>query len=159
MTQPATTTLLEPGSSRERGLPSATATARLAAEGANDVPEEKSHPLLRFARKFWGLSAWTIELIALLSFVLRKEADLAVALALLVVNAILRFLDEQKAATAVAALRRKLDATARVLRDGAWNALPARMLVRGDVAPIRAGDFVPADVQVIACRRPAMSSG
>ncbi|HSQ82369.1 MAG TPA: plasma-membrane proton-efflux P-type ATPase [Casimicrobiaceae bacterium] len=149
MTQPATTTLLELSSSLERGLPSATATARLAADGANDVPEEKSHPLLRLARKFWGLSAWMIELIALLSFILHKEADLAVALALLVVNAILSFLEEQKASAAVAALRRKLDVTARVLRDGAWNALPARMLVRGDVVRIRAGDFVPADVQVI----------
>jgi H+-transporting ATPase len=147
--QPAATTLRDLGSSLERGLPSATATARLAAEGANDVPEEKSHPLLRFARKFWGLSAWMIELIALLSFILHKEADLAVALALLVVNAILSFLEEQKASAAVAALRRKLDVTARVLRDGGWSALPARMLVRGDVVRVRAGDFVPADVQVI----------
>ena len=101
MTQPAATTLRDLGSSLERGLPSATATARLAADGANDVPEEKSHPLLRFARKFWGLSAWMIELIALLSFILHKNADLAVALALLVVNAILSFLEEQKASQTV----------------------------------------------------------
>ncbi|HMA32726.1 MAG TPA: plasma-membrane proton-efflux P-type ATPase [Casimicrobiaceae bacterium] len=150
MTQPAATTLRDLGSSLDGGLSSATAAARLAADGPNDVPEEKSHPLLRFGRKFWGLSAWMIELIALLSLILHKDADLAVALALLVVNAILSFLEEQKASAAVAALRRKLDVTARVLRDGAWSTLPARMLVRGDVVRVRAGDFVPADVQLIA---------
>ena len=149
MTQTAASALLALGSSRERGLAATDAAARLAAEGPNDVPAEKSHPLLRFARKFWGLSAWLIELIALLSLFLHRDADLAVALALLVVNAILGFLEEEKASAAVAALRRKLDVTARVLRDGQWQALPARMLARGDVVRVRAGDFVPADVQVI----------
>ncbi len=113
------------------------------------MAEAKAHPLIGFARKFWGLSAWMIELIVLVSFTLQKWADLWIALALLLVNAILGFLQEHRAAAAVSALRRKLQVTARVLRDGVWHAIPAQELVPGDVVRVRSGDFVPADAQII----------
>jgi plasma-membrane proton-efflux P-type ATPase len=135
--------------SRAAGLSSAAASARLEAEGPNEVAAEKSHPFIRFGRKFWGLSAWMLELIALLSFVLDKRADLSVALALLLVNAVLGFLQEQRASAAVAALRHRLNVTARVLRDGVWQAAPAGTLVRDDVVRVRAGDFVPADLRIL----------
>lgn len=86
-----------------------------------------------------------------LSFVLHKLADLWVALSLLGVNAILSFLQEQRASAAVAALRRRMRVTARVRRDGAWQAIVARELVRGDLVRIRSGDFVPADLRL--CNR------
>ena len=47
------------------------------------------------------------------------------------------------------ALRHQLQVTARVLRDGLWQSIPARQLVPGDVIRLRSGDFVPADVQII----------
>ena len=90
-----------------------------------------------------------IELIALFSLLLHKDADLAVALALLLVNALLSFLQEQRASAAVAALRQRLQVTARVVRDGTWRSLSAHDLVAGDVIRLRSGDFVPADVQLI----------
>ncbi len=145
----AATTLSSLGSSRELGLVSANAAARLRRDSPNDVPEKKSHPFLSFARKFWGLSAWMIELIAILSFILNKRADFIVALALLIVNAVLSFLQEQRASAAVAALRSRLQISARVLRDRTWKALPARDLVCGDVIRVRSGDFIPADAQII----------
>jgi H+-transporting ATPase len=135
-------------SNRNVGLAKAEADARFASEGPNEVPEKRSHPILRFARKFWGLSAWMIELIALLSFFLHKHADMWVAVSLLVANAILGFFQEQRASTAVKALRSKLQVSARVLRDQTWQAVPARELVSGDVVRVRTGDFVPADVQI-----------
>ena len=137
------------GSSRETGLSRTEAAARLDREGPNEVPEKKSHPVLRFAGKFWGLSPWMLELIAALSFVLGKRADLAIALALLGVNAVLSFFQEQRASSAVSALRHRLQVTARVLRDGLWQPTPARQLVVGDILRLRSGDFVPADAQVI----------
>jgi len=142
-------TLVALGANRNRGLSTAEARARLERDGANEVAQPKSHPLLSFARKFWGLSAWMIELIALISLVLHKYADLGVALALLVVNAALSFMQEQHASAAVSALRSRLQVTARVLRDGRWQAELARDLVRGDVVRVRAGDFTPADLQVV----------
>ncbi len=145
----ATATLASLGSNSESGLASANAAARLRRDGPNDVPEKKSHPFLSFARKFWGLSAWMIELIAILSFILNKRADFAVALALLIVNAVLSFLQEQRASAAVAALGSRLQVTGRVLRDRNWKLLPARDLVCGDVIRMRSGDLVPADAQII----------
>ncbi len=130
------------------GLSGAEAKSRLERDGPNEVPEEKSHPLLSLARKFWGLSAWMLELIAALSFALGKAADFWIAVALLLVNAALSFLQEYRASAAVAALRRQLQVTARVLRDGRWSSLPARDLVCGDVIRVRTGDFVPADAKI-----------
>ncbi len=145
----AAETLTMLGSDGQTGLSRAEATLRLERDGANEVPERHVHPLLLFARKFWGLSAWMLELIALLSYFLHKYTDLAIILALLVVNAVLGFLQEQRASAAVAALRRQLQVMSRVLRDGAWQALSARELVAGDVVRVRTGDFVPADVQIV----------
>jgi plasma-membrane proton-efflux P-type ATPase len=139
----------ELGSSSDTGLSGEQALARLAQQGPNEVADEPDHPLLRFAKKFWGLSAWMIELIAALSLVLHKYADMWVALALLVLNAILGFVQEQRASSAVAALRRQLQVSARVLRDRVWRATPARELVDGDVVRLRAGDFVPADLALL----------
>ena len=138
------------GSNPETGLASPTAAARLRRDGPNDVPEQKSHPVLRFLGKFWGLSAWMVELIALLSFILHKNTDFVIALALLVVNAALSFLQELRASDAVSALRERLQVSGRVLRDRTWKLIPARDLVCGDVVRLRSGDFVPADAQVIA---------
>jgi H+-transporting ATPase len=136
------------GSTEAAGLSKADADTRLAKRGPNEVPEKRDHPVLRFAKKFWGLSAWMIELIALLSFFLHKRADVWVALSLLVGNAVLGFLQEQRASTAVKALRSKLQVSARVLRDRSWQSVPARELVVGDVVRVRTGDFMPADVQL-----------
>ena len=136
------------GSDRDAGLSKADADARLAKQGPNEVPEKPSHPILRLAKKFWGISAWMIELIAILSFFLHKRADMWVALSLLVANAILGFFQEQRASAAVKALRSKLQVSARVLRDKSWQSVPARQLVTGDVVRVRTGDFVPADVQL-----------
>ena len=130
------------------GLAAADAAARLQKQGPNEVPPQRSHPVLRFAKRFWGISAWMIELIAILSLVMHKTADLWMAVSLLVANAILGFFQEQRASAAVTALRSKLAVTARVLRDERWQAVPARELVTGDVVRLRAGDFVPADLQL-----------
>ena len=73
--------------------------------GYNEVAEQKGHPLLRFLGKFWGVSAWMLELIMLLSAVLRKYSDLVVVGALLVINAVLSFAQEHRAAGVVATLR------------------------------------------------------
>ncbi len=136
-------------SSAQTGLSDEEARARLEREGPNEVPERAPHPLALLARKFWGLSAWMLELIAGLSFALHKLADFWIALGLLVANALLGFFQEQRASAAVAALRKKLQVTARVLRDGSWRLVPARELVAGDLLRARAGDFVPADGLVL----------
>jgi H+-transporting ATPase len=60
------------GATRETGLSTSDAQGRLAQIGANEVPESRERPLARFARKFWGLSAWMLELIVFLSLIRPK---------------------------------------------------------------------------------------
>ena len=132
------------------GLSSGTAADRLKRLGPNEVPEKKAHPLLFIAKKFWGLTAWMLELIIVLSLVLRKYPDAAIVAVLLVTNAVVSLLEERKAAGAVDALKKELRINGRALRDGAWTTVPARELVPGDVVRLRAGDVVPADVAISA---------
>jgi plasma-membrane proton-efflux P-type ATPase len=131
-----------------QGLSSAEARARLVRDGANEVAEPPDRPLARFLRHFWGVSAWMLELIMALSLALGKYSDFAVVAALLVVNAVIGYAQEGRTAAAVAMLRRRLQVGARVLRDGAWGAIPARELVQGDVVRLRRGDIVPADARL-----------
>ena len=117
--------------------------------GYNEVPEKRSTPLLNFLKKFWGLTAWMLELIIILSWFLHKESDAYIVMGLLVFNAIIGFAQEYNAANAVEALKKKLQVNAKILRDGVWKIVTARELVPGDIIRIRIGDFVPADVKII----------
>ena len=134
----------------ETGLTHAEVDFRRQAHGYNEVTEQKGRPVLMFLGKFWGVSAWMLELIMVLSAVLGKYSDLAVVGALLVVNAVLGFMQERRAAGVVETLRRRLQVSARVLREGSWQAIPARELVPGDIVRARAGDIIPADVKLLA---------
>jgi plasma-membrane proton-efflux P-type ATPase len=131
------------------GLTRAEVDTRRKEQGFNEVAEHKPHPTLVFLGKFWGLSAWMLEIIMVLSAVLRKYPDLAVVGTLLVVTAVVSFLQEHRAAGVVAALRRRLQVSARVLREANWQLIPARELVPGDILRVRPGDIVPADVQLL----------
>jgi plasma-membrane proton-efflux P-type ATPase len=133
----------------ETGLARDEADARLKVHGPNEVAEQKSRPFLRFLGKFWGLSAWMLELIMILSVVLRKYSDLAVVSGLLVVNAVLSFAQEHRAAGVVENLRRRLQVSARVLREASWRIIPARELVPGDIVRLRPGDIIPADLKLL----------
>ena len=134
----------------EAGLSHAEVDNRRKEHGYNEVAERQGHPVLMFLRKFWGLSAWMLELIMVLSAVLGKWSDLAVVAALLVVNAVLSFMQEYRAAGVVEALRRRLQVSARVLREATWQVIPTRELVPGDIVRVRPGDIIPADVKLLA---------
>lgn len=117
--------------------------------GYNEVLAKKKSPILLFAKKFWGLTAWMLELIIVLSWFLHKHSDAYIVLGLLLFNAIIGFIQEHNASTAVEALQKKLRINVKLIRDGVWKTLPARELVPGDVIRIRIGDFVPADIKII----------
>jgi H+-transporting ATPase len=137
------------GANIETGLPSVEVEKRLKQYGFNEVPEKKTSPIITFAKKFWGLTAWMLEIIIVLSWFLQRYADLYIVTGLLVFNSVLGFVEEQRASSSVEALKEKLRVNARVLRDGVWKIVPARELVPGDMVRIRSGDFVPADVKIV----------
>ena len=132
-----------------KGLSEQEAKSKLAEYGANELPEKKTSPLIRFASKFWGFTAWMLEVVMIFSLALGRFFDFYIIAALIIVNAIIGFAQEEKASNAVDALRKRLQVNARVLRDGMWRNISARYLVPSDIVRIRAGDFVPADLKLI----------
>ena len=134
----------------ETGLTRSEVETRRKENGYNEVAEQKSHPLRQFLGKFWGISAWMLEMIMVLSAFLGKYTDLIVVSALLVVNAVLSFMQERRAAGVVETLRKRLQVSARVLRDASWQVIPSRELVPGDIIRVRSGDIIPADVKLLS---------
>ena len=132
-----------------KGLSSDQVKERQMQYGRNEVTEKRANPVIAFAKKFWGLTAWMLEVAIVLSFVLGKYLDLYIITTLLLVNAILGFIQERQATRAVGALKQRLQLKARVLRDGIWQTLNAAEVVPGDVIRARLGDFVPADFKIL----------
>ena len=133
----------------DTGLTRAEVDIRRQTSGFNEVAKTKEHRFRSFLGKFWGISAWMLELIMVLSAVLRNYSDLVLVSALLVINAALSFMQERRAAGVVEALRRRLQVNARVRRDSSWQIIPARELVPGDIVRVRPGDLIPADVKLL----------
>jgi H+-transporting ATPase len=115
----------------KNGLNQPEAQARLSKYGYNELPEEKTNPLLKFLSYFWGPIPWMIEVAAILSAVVHHWEDFGIILALLLMNASVGFWEEYQAGNAIAALKAKLALHAHVKRDGAWTTIPARELVPG----------------------------
>ncbi|PMQ00888.1 MAG: plasma-membrane proton-efflux P-type ATPase [Dictyoglomus sp. NZ13-RE01] len=133
----------------KNGLTKEEVEKRIKIYGYNEVVEVKKNPFLKLAQKFWGLTAWMLEAVIILSFILKKYLDMYIVFGLLVFNAIIGFFQEQKAENAVETLKEKLQINAKVLRDGTWQIIKAKELVPGDIIRLRAGDFVPADSKII----------
>ena len=134
----------------ETGLNAVEVENKRAQFGFNEVPEKKNNLWLQFAKRFWGLTAWLLEIIIILSVFLQRYTDVYIILGLLILNAVLGFEEEIRASKVVESLRERLVVNARVLREKVWRVLSAREIVPGDVVRIRAGDFVPADVEIVS---------
>jgi H+-transporting ATPase len=131
------------------GLSSEDVRERQRKYGFNDIPEEKKNPFITFGKKFWGPSAWILEIAAVLSYILGRMLDFYLIISLIILNAIISWAQEQKANKALELLKNKLQVQARALRDKKWNLVVARELVPGDIVRVRGGDFVPADIKII----------
>ncbi len=132
------------------GLSEAEAARRLVQYGENALAERRTGVLERMARFFWGPIPWMIEIAAALSAILRHWDDLAIIVAMLLINAGVGFWQEFKADNAIALLKQRLAVKARVKRDGLWKDIEARLLVPGDLVHVKLGNIVPADLKLIA---------
>ena len=133
-----------------RGLTSAEATRRLTDHGPNVLNEPPPRPWWRtFLRQFKELVIWILVVAAVIAGAMGDWADAAAIVAIVLVNAIIRFLQEERAQKALAALQRMAAPLARVVRDGTPASIPTREVVPGDLIELEAGDHVPADARLI----------
>ncbi|MEW6267793.1 MAG: cation-transporting P-type ATPase, partial [Thermodesulfobacteriota bacterium] len=136
------------GADAARGLSDAEAARRLAADGPNELDERSSRTPLRI---LWEQLTATMVLLlaaaALGSAALGKWQESVAILAIVVLFALLGFVQEYRAERAMAALKRLAVPIVRVRREGRIRELPARELVAGDVVLLEAGNLVPADLR------------
>jgi Ca2+-transporting ATPase len=132
------------------GLSNEQAARRLAQYGQNQL-QEASRPT--FLQMLWEqLNNFVVILLIVASVVsalLGDYVEAAAIMAIVVLNAILGIVQEQRAEEALAALKRLAAPDAQVLRDGRRQAVPARELVPGDIVFLEAGNYVPADVRLL----------
>ena len=125
---------------RPVGFTSAEAQHRLEKYGLNEIKAHEESAWHKLLQYFWGPIPWMIEIAAIISLARQDWADFGVIMGLLLYNAAIGFWQDNKAASALAALKKSLAHQARVLRNGRWTVVEATDLVPGDIVSINAGD-------------------
>ena len=132
------------------GLSADEAARRLAEVGPNRLPEPPRDGLLkRFFKHFNDVLIYVLLGAAAITASLGHWIDTGVILGVVVINAIIGFIQEGKAEEALAGIRKMLSLRADACRDGQWSAVDADGLVPGDVVRLRSGARVPADLRLI----------
>jgi len=138
---------------RREGLRQSEALDRLSRHGPNRLPEPKRRgPLARFAAQFNNVLLYVLLGAAAISAALGHWLDASVIFAVVLVQAVLGFIQEGKAERALEAIRGMLAPHATVVRDGTRQAIAAENLVPGDLVILEPGDRVVADVRIIRAK-------
>ncbi len=136
---------------QEQGLTSEEASQRLQQHGPNEIKRKPKDSLIQLLwRQINNPLIWVLLGSGTLAVVLGKMTDGLVVLAVVVINAIIGFIQEFKAGRAIEALSAMVPRNASVMRDGRNLSIPAIELVPGDLVLLAAGDSVPADMRLIS---------
>lgn len=128
--------------------------------GFNELTEAPPTPLWRkFLGQFNELVIWILIAAAVISGLLGEWPDAIAILAIVLLNGLLGFFQEERAEQALAALQKLSAPLAKVIRDGVLHSFPARELVPGDILELEAGDNIPADAAHPILRFPGAGSG
>ncbi|MFU8820305.1 MAG: cation-transporting P-type ATPase [Gammaproteobacteria bacterium] len=135
------------------GLSTVEAGRRLARHGPNRLPEPpRRSALRRLAAQFNNILIYVLLIAAMVTATLGEWADTGVILGVVVINALIGFIQEGKAERALEAISGMLSPRAMVLRDGKRTGIGAEDVVPGDIVVLQAGDLVPADLRLLKCR-------
>ncbi|MFJ5446627.1 cation-transporting P-type ATPase [Methylobacillus methanolivorans] len=149
-----TSEVLERVQSTQEGLSSREADKRLQEYGRNELPPPKrQHPVMRFLSQFNNALIYFMLSAAVIAFFLDHAVDSAVILAVVLINAIVGYIQEGKAEQALDAIRNMMVPHVTVVRDGHRQTLEVGDLVPGDVIVLEAGDSVPADARLLKARQ------
>ncbi len=138
------------GTDPERGLNDDLAGERLTEFGPNRLEEVGRIPAWRqFANQFTDFIVLVLIGAALVSGLLQEWMDAAAILVIVVLNAVLGFIQEYRAERALEALKKMAAPLARVIRGGEMKNLTAEEVVPGDIIVLEMGDLVPADGRLL----------
>jgi len=132
------------------GLSGDDAATRLAADGPNRLPEPAGRPAwLRFLAHFDDVLVYVLVAAAVLKIIAGDWVDFGVIAVVIVANAVIGYVQEGRAASALASLSTMVSLDAQVERDGTWGVVDAADLVVGDLVRVRSGDRIPADLRLV----------
>ena len=133
----------------EQGLSAEAAATNLQHHGPNRLPEpDRDIAFIRFIRHFNDVLIYVLLGAGVLTAVLQHWADTIVILLVVVINALVGFLQEGRSERALEGIRNMLSPSADVRRGGAWTTVDAELVVPGDIVRLRTGDKVPADLRL-----------
>ncbi|MDD3295304.1 MAG: HAD-IC family P-type ATPase [Geobacteraceae bacterium] len=141
---------LEKLETTEDGLSGQEAASRLTQFGPNKLAEEERISRFRILlHQFTSPLIYILLVAAVVTLLLHEYIDAGVIIAVVLLNAVVGYLQEFKAEESVRSLKRLLVAKARVLRDGREKEIPGTDLVPGDVVLLASGARVPADLRLL----------
>ncbi|UQZ90454.1 carbonate dehydratase [Deltaproteobacteria bacterium Smac51] len=133
----------------DSGLTSQEAAIRLERFGPNQLPEKKKESaFIRFIKHFNDILIYVLFVSAIVTLVLGHYVDSVVIILVAVVNALIGFIQENKAEKALEDIKNLLPSQAMVVRDGRRQEVKADDLTLGDVVALSPGDKVPADLRL-----------
>lgn len=136
--------------SQRTGISNTEAQKRLTEFGTNELQEKKKRTtLLMFLDQFKDFMILVLIGAAVIAGVIGDLADTLVIIAIVIINAIIGFVQEYRAEKAMEALKKMAAHSATVLREGAIARVAAAELVPGDVVMLEAGSLVPADLRLM----------
>jgi len=139
--------------SSEKGLDPAEAASRLRKYGPNRLPEGKKRgPFARFLAQFNNILVYVLLAAGFTKLMLNLWVDAAIIFGVVVLNALLGFIQEGKAEKSLDSIRNMLSAEARTVRGGETRMIPAEQLVPGDIVLLESGDKIPADLRLIEAK-------
>src|SRR5262245_46820194 len=137
-------------SNSEKGLDAAEASTRLRRHGPNRLPEGKKRgPFMRFLSQFNNVLVYVLLAAGFTKLMLDLWLDASIIFAVVILNALLGFIQEGKAEKALDSIRNMLSAEARTVRGGETRMIAAEQLVPGDVVTLESGDKIPADLRLV----------
>jgi Ca2+-transporting ATPase len=132
------------------GLSSGEAKIRLEEYGPNQLKEKKGcSPLSIFFEQFQNFIVWILIGAALVSGFLKEWVDALAIIGIVIINAILGFIQEYRAEKSLTALKKLSSPNSKVIRDGQHAVIPSSELVPGDLIELEAGDNIPGDSRLI----------
>lgn len=136
--------------SSEKGLTSEEAAIRLAKYGKNEIEEKEKKPAwYLFLNQFKDFMIVVLIIAAVISGIAGDLTDTIIILVIVLLNAVVGFIQEYRAEKAMDALKQMASLQAEVLRDGNSLKTDSALLVPGDVVLLEAGNAVPADIRLI----------
>lgn len=134
------------GTNADTGLSHTEAEDRLGKYGHNQLEEKEGvSPIMLFLGQFNDFIVWILIAAAIVSGVLEEWVDALAIIAIVIINAIIGFIQEYRAEKSLAALQKMSAPFSKVMRGGEVLSIPSRDIVPGDIVLLEAGDYVPAD--------------